>query len=80
MLFYKKDDTLYALIPVLPESGVFYINDVKLSKNSKISMLGVPGDLEFKQHSNQIEVKLPKLNPSNAPCSHVFVLRISHAQ
>ena len=78
--FTKKDDTLYALIPVLPESGVFYLNDVNLSKDSEIRMLGVPGDLDYKVHSNQIEIKLPKLNPSNAPCNHVFVLRISHAQ
>ena len=79
MLFYKKDDNLYALIPVLPESGVFYINDVKLSKNSKISMLGVPGDLEFKQHSNQIEVKTIETE-SEVFCSHVFKRRTSHAQ
>ena len=47
--FTKKDDTLYALIPVLPEDGVFYLNDVKLSKDSEIRMLGVPGELDYKQ-------------------------------
>ena len=59
---------------------MFYLNDVKLSKDSEIRMLGVPGELDYKVHSNQIEITLPKLNPSNAPCSHVFVLRISHAK
>ena len=77
--FTQKDDTLYALIPVLPENGVFHLNDVNLSKNSEITMLGVQGELDYKVHSNHVEIKLPKLNPSNAPCNHVFVLRISHA-
>lgn len=78
--FTKKEDAIFALIPVLPENGIFHIDDIQLSSNSKITMLGVDAELDYTVHANHVEVKLPPLNPSSAPCHHVFVLRISHAQ
>jgi alpha-L-fucosidase len=75
--FTAKGSTVYALIPLLPESGRFVIRDIELSADARIRMLGVDGELEFTTKDGEVEIVLPRLNPSNAPSEHVFVLEVS---
>ncbi|VGO19622.1 alpha-L-fucosidase [Pontiella sulfatireligans] len=76
--FTTKGDTVYAMITELPDNGEFEIADIELSKDSKVTMLGVKGELEWEKEDNGIEVELPRLNPSKLPCQHVFTLKITN--
>ena len=75
--FTAKGSTVYALIPLLPESDRFVIRDMNLATDATIRMLGVEGTLEFTRKNGDVEIVLPRLNPSNAPSEHVFVLEVS---
>ncbi len=78
--FTAKGDAVYAMIPVLPDSGSFEIRDIELSEGSEVIMLGVDGELKVTQSGTGIVVELPKLNPSKLPCNHVFTLRLTLAR
>jgi len=78
--FTAKGDTVYALITVLPDSGTFAVDDITLETGSKVTMLGVDGELRVAKREKGIEVALPRLNPSKLPCKHVFVLKITKAK
>ena len=62
---------------MLPESDRFVIRDMNLATDATIRMLGVEGTLEFIRKNGDVEIVLPRLNPSNAPSEHVFVLEVS---
>lgn len=78
--FTAKGDTVYAMITVLPDSGKFEIKNIGLNEDSKVTMLGVDGELVVEKKGNGIVVTLPRLNPSKLPCNHVFVLKITKAK
>lgn len=78
--FTAKGDTVYAMITELPDEDEFEIKDIELSKDSKITMLGVDGELEWEKEGSGIEVELPRLNPSKLPCNHVFTLKITNVK
>ena len=80
LYFTQKNDTLYGLMPVWPRDGKIEIKDVKLSDNSKVTLLGVDEDLQFTKTTNGIEIILPQLNPTRLPCKDIFTLKISYIQ
>jgi alpha-L-fucosidase len=71
---------VYALITVLPDDGTFGIRDIAPGEDSKITMLGVEGELKWKKEDGGIAVELPRLNPSRLPCRHVYTLKITSAE
>jgi alpha-L-fucosidase len=78
--FTARGDTVYALITVLPDDGTFGIRDIAPGEDSKITMLGVEGELKWKKEDGGIAVELPRLNPSRLPCRHVYTLKITSAE
>jgi alpha-L-fucosidase len=78
--FTSKGDTVYALLPVLPDSGVFTVRDIELGEDSEVTMLGVEGALGVIPNADGIDVQLPRLNPSRLPYQHVYTLRITHVK
>lgn len=75
--FTAKGNTVYAMITVLPDSGHVRIRDIELEENTRVTMLGVGGDLQVARTSSGIVVELPRLNPSRLPCQHVFTLKLT---
>ena len=75
--FTAKGDTLYAMLPVLPDDGKFTIRDVTVTAKTKVTMLGIEGELKFKSKRGQIEIELPKFNASRMPCSHIYTLKLT---
>jgi len=71
---------VYALITRLPDSGKFTINNIELSKDSMVTMLGIDGELKVSRLNGGIEVELPRLNPSILPCEHIFTLKITQVK
>jgi alpha-L-fucosidase len=75
--FTAKGDTLYAMLPILPDDGKFTIRDVTPSDKTNITMLGVDGELKFKRKANGVQIQLPKLNPSRMPSRHLYTLKLT---
>ena len=78
--FTAKDDTVYAMITRLPDSGVFTIKDITLSADSAVTMLGFDGELKTTAVDGALAVELPRFNPSTLPCQHVFTLKLTLVQ
>lgn len=78
--FTAKDDTVYAMITRLPDSGVFTIKDITLSADSAVTMLGFDGELKTTPVDGALAVELPRFNPSTLPCQHVFTLKLTLVQ
>ncbi|WP_420792913.1 alpha-L-fucosidase C-terminal domain-containing protein [Lentisphaera marina] len=53
---------------------------MEVSPDTKITMLGVDGELKFAKTAKGIEVILPQLTPTKSPCKDIFTLKISHAK
>jgi len=78
--FTSKGDTLYAMIPKLPDNGKFTLRDIEISENTEVTMLGVEGKLNYELLAGHLVIDLPKLNPSHLPCEHIFTLKITHVK
>ncbi len=77
--FTSKGDDVYALLTQLPDSGIFTLRDMTLNDKTRVTMLGVDGNLELKQVGDDVLVHLPRLNPSRLPCRYIYTLKISKA-
>ncbi len=73
--FTRKGDDLYAIVPGFPR-GSLKLNGVRSRSGAKATMLGVPGDLEWSQHSDGVEISVPPMTPEELPCRHAFVIKI----
>ena len=80
LYFTKKADTIYGLLPVWPDSGKIEIRDIEVSSDTKVTMLGVDGELKFAKTAKGIEVILPQLNPTKLPCKDIFTLKVTKAK
>lgn len=77
MYFTHKGDTLYALLPVWPDSNRILIKDIQLGENSKVTMLGVDGELKSRKTPKGLVVTLPRLNPTKLPCDYIYTVRVT---
>jgi alpha-L-fucosidase len=78
--FTAKGNDVYALITELPDSGKFVIKGIEPGIDSKVTMLGVDGELKVRKQGTGIEVELPRLNPGRLPCQYIFTLKITDAK
>jgi alpha-L-fucosidase len=76
IFFTKKGNTLYAMCPIFPENKLV-VNDLKLSPNATIIMLGADGSLQWKQNGQNVEITVPAMNPSKMPCEFAYTFKIA---
>ena len=75
--FTARGDTVYALVTKLPASGVFTIKDIRLGEHSKVSMLGLEGELEAENTESGVSVFLPGFDAHTLLGQPVFVLKLT---
>ncbi|MCF7849881.1 MAG: alpha-L-fucosidase [Kiritimatiellales bacterium] len=75
--FTAKGDTVYAMIPKLPDGGKFTVRDIEISDGTEVTMLGIDGKLKYQLLAGHLVVDLPPLNPTSLPCEHIFTLKIT---
>lgn len=75
-LFTRKGVALYAICAVLPDE-IAILRNVVAAEGATVSMLGVKGDLDWKQVGDNIQITMPKLNPSKMPCEIAWTFKIS---
>ncbi len=77
--FTRKPDALYAILPGWP-GETFEVRNLKMPRDAKVTMLGVPGELERRLSGTSLLVTLPRLNPDQAPCRHAYTLKMPGAE
>lgn len=76
IFFTRKDDTLYCICPVYPE-GKLVVKNVKAVEGSQVSLLGYDGNLAWQQNGANLEITVPALTPSSAPCNYAWTFKIA---
>jgi len=79
VFFTKKQDTIYAITPGWPGKQLV-IKNIKLSKDSKVSLLGVNRDIQFSINGDDLVIITPTLNSDELPCSYAFTFKITQAE
>ncbi len=79
-VFYtKKADALYAISVGWP-GETLELRDLDVPADAKVTLLGVPGDLEASMSGDTLIITTPTLGPDSAPCRHAFTFRIPGAK
>jgi alpha-L-fucosidase len=70
-----KGNTLYAIVPRWP-AGKLALQNVKLAKSAKVTMLGVERPLDWKATSSGVEIEIPRLSVDELPCEYAYVIKL----
>lgn len=77
--FTFKDSTLFAITPRWPGSELV-INDIKVSDDTKVVLLGVDGALKWSRKGTGIAVEVPEISSNTAITQRVMSFRITGVQ
>jgi alpha-L-fucosidase len=75
IFFTKKNNALYCICPVYPNQTLT-VQDLQLSPKANITLLGRSENLKWKQVGKNIQISVPLLTPSNAPCNYAYTFKI----
>lgn len=77
IFFTRKGDSLYCICPVYPD-GKLVVKGVTAAQGARVTLLGIEGELKWKQAGENLEIEVPALNPSQAPCEFAWTFKISN--
>lgn len=77
MWFTSKNDTLFALTPGWPKNNKLVISDIEVSKETKVSLLGLERELPYTKKGTFIEVDLSGIGINDLPCNYVYTFKIT---
>ena len=77
--FTTKEDTLYVISPRWP-AEIFRVKNVKTSKDTKVTMLGVKGDLKWDYVADDIVITTPDFKPGQEPCDFAYTFKITNVK
>lgn len=78
MFFTKKADALYAITVGWPGSQLV-IHHIQASPQAEITLLGVPGALQYKIDGQDLVVQVPPLTGDQLPCQYAYAFKIPGA-
>ncbi|MFR9650864.1 MAG: alpha-L-fucosidase [Rikenellaceae bacterium] len=73
--FTRNGDTLYGMMPKMPETNQFRVRDIQLAKGSKVTMLGIDKELKWSAEGRDIIVDLSTIDRAKLPCHYVQTLK-----
>ncbi|WP_215226418.1 alpha-L-fucosidase [Echinicola shivajiensis] len=77
LFFTIKGDDLFAISPKFHKKQLV-IDDVKVSKDTKVSLLGHEGELTYKVENRKLVIEMPELSNDELPCENAWAFKISH--
>jgi alpha-L-fucosidase len=77
--FTTRGDTLYAILPRWP-SGQLVLKDVRPSRQTVVTMLGVGQSPRWRSLDGGLGVELPRLSVEELPCEHAYVVKVTHIE
>ncbi|GAB3655799.1 alpha-L-fucosidase [Echinicola sediminis] len=78
IFFTQKEKDLYAIVPQWPK-GKLVIKDVKVNKDTEITLLGKDLKFNFEKQGKDIVVEVPYLTADELPCEHAFTFKLTNA-
>jgi len=80
ILFTRKGQTLYAIVPRYPQ-GDLTVRNVRLARDAHISLLGTShADVAWRQKGGDLVIAAPRLNDGEAPFEGAYTFRIEGLQ
>ncbi len=79
VFFTKKPDALYAISVGWPGRELV-LRDIRVHRDSVVSMLGVPGTLKTSLAGDVLTITLPEFGPDEAPCQYAYAFKITGAE
>ncbi|WP_136464788.1 alpha-L-fucosidase [Flagellimonas onchidii] len=79
LFFTSKGKDVYAISPKFPK-GQLEIKGIKPTKNTKITLLGHEGELEYEYKKGNITVQVPRLAYDELPCLYAWSFKITNAK
>ena len=73
--FTRKGDDLFAIVPGLPK-GTFTLDGIRARPGSRVTMLGVPRDLDWTQRPEGLAISVPYMTPEELPCQHAYTFKV----
>ena len=74
--FTSKGRDLYALTPGWPKSDKIFIDNLLLSKQSKIQLLGCEKTLKWKRRNGGVEIDLSNISIHDLSCQHISTFKL----
>jgi alpha-L-fucosidase len=76
ILFTRKGETLYAILPVYPQ-GSLTVRDVRLAKGARVALLGSRHqDLAWRRSGADLVISTPAIRDGELPFAGAYTLRI----
>ena len=79
VFFTKKPEALYAITVGWPGKQLV-LRDIKVPKDVKVTMLGVPGEVKHSLTGTTLTITTPELAPDAAPCRYAYTFKIAGAE
>jgi alpha-L-fucosidase len=76
VLFTRKDDTVYAILPLYPQTGL-KLRNLRLAKGARISLLGSHHtNVAWRQSGEDLVISIPSINDGELPFAGPRIFRI----
>ena len=79
IFFTQKAEDLYGICPVFPDKNLT-IKNVTVKPSAKVQLLGMEGNLKWKQSGKNLIIEMPEVNPSKLPCEYAWTFKIAGIQ
>jgi alpha-L-fucosidase len=79
VFFTRKGTTLYSITPYWPARDLV-LRNIKTSARTEVTILGVPGKLEFTASGNTVTIRVPGLTVETVPCQHAYAFKVTDAE
>lgn len=76
MFFTQKGNTVYVILPKLPEKPL-KINGMPASSATKVTLIGSGRELKWKKAGDGIVVTIPVISSNEVPAQHAYVLKVT---
>ncbi|MDN5202292.1 alpha-L-fucosidase [Fulvivirgaceae bacterium BMA10] len=77
--FTAKGNNVYAIVPKFPKEKLI-LKGIKPAKNSKVTLLGHEGDLNYNYSNGNLVVDVPVLTVEEIPCQHAWSFKITNVK
>ena len=78
LFFTRKGNTLYAISPGWPKTGLLRVNGVVTSADTTVSLLGSDAILTYRQDGDNLVIELDSVGIHDLPeCGHMYTFKIT---
>lgn len=79
IFFTAKENSVYAILPKLPEGKVI-LKDVQSTRKTKVTMLGYNKKLQWKQNGKNLVIEVPVISYNEVPCHYAWTLKLENVE